>query len=583
MASMATPTPGSDDIEWIDEGESNGEQASSSQSSGRTRNAARSRNTTRSSGRNRRPKPREPQPQRYRGIIPRDLLDRDALDVVRTLQRNGHEAYLVGGCVRDLLAGLAPKDFDVATDAHPNRIKRLFRRARVIGRRFRLVHVRYGPNHVIETATFRGTPNEQAPQNDSIAPDGRRRDWRDSVENVFGTAFEDAHRRDFTVNALFYDPHDDEVIDWVGGYDDIQSKVIRCIGDPHVRIEEDPVRMLRAVHFSERMKFKVEPALESAIRDMSMCIMDASNARLYVELIKMLSRRAASGTFRGLHTLGVLEPWLPNLDAYLVKMSASEGDEEEDGTPAWVNATRVPWDIMTTADTWDYSEHDAVPDSIRMAALFGPYLLNTWVQGMRGPKSRQAPSRGKYLGRGYASFGHHMTRTFGPVARLMSIPRWATRELTDLLWIAMHLAWEPRSNFDRGLMRRRAFAPALVYSAWCADVTDTSTETLHQWEDEAAEAGAITTMRRYTQTGNARRGGRGPRGGGGGRGRSRRGRGGNARGRTPNNRSSSDRSRKPSRKKPSKKAPRRRSRPAGAEADAHAPPPPRRPASEDVG
>ena len=556
MASMAPPPPGFDDIEWIDEGGNHG---------GHARKPTKKRP--------RQPPTAEPDPKRYRNIIPRKLLDPDALDVVRTLQRNGHEAYLVGGCVRDLLVGLAPKDFDVATDAHPNRIKRLFRRARVIGRRFRLVHIRYSPNHVIETATFRGTPEgeptDRAPQMERDP--SKRSDWRQSAENVFGTAYEDAHRRDFTVNALFYDPADDSVIDWVGGYDDIQAKVIRCIGDPHVRIEEDPVRMLRAVHFSERMAFKVEPKLESAIRDMAKSIMDASNARLYVELIKMLSRNAACGTFRGLHTLGVLSPWLPQLDAYL----AGDHDEiDDDELPTWVCATHTPWLLLQTADGWDYSAHEAVPDSIRLAGLFGPYLLHSWVQSIRGPKARQSPSRGKYVGRGYASFQHHMDRTFGPVARMMSIPRWATRELCDLLWIAMHMAWEPRTKYDRSLLRRRAFPPALVFTAWCAEATRSDPSMVERWGDEAHESGAHTTMKRYTQSGNGQRTGGGRRGS-----RSQgRGRGGQNAKRRGGRRS--DERRGPS-KRPRKSVRRRRYRPAGVEADAHAPPPPRGRADED--
>ena len=164
--------------------------------------------------------PAERPPERpvvRRGLVPQALLDPDAVFVVKRLQKNGHEAYLVGGCVRDLLAGLEPKDFDVATDAHPARIKRLFHSARVIGRRFRLVHVRFPGDHVVETSTFRGDPKRLE---EAAADAGESLESyveRVGAENHFGTAPEDARRRDFTINALFYDPSCDEVIDFIGG------------------------------------------------------------------------------------------------------------------------------------------------------------------------------------------------------------------------------------------------------------------------------------------------------------------------------------------------------------------------------
>src|SRR5262245_21802566 len=187
-----------------------------------------------------------PRVVRGAGRIRRAALDPDAVQVVTRLQRSGHEAYLVGGCVRDLLLGLEPKDFDVATDASPNRVKRLFRNAFVIGRRFRLTHVRFPDGKVVETATFRRDPGEQG-------LDPERGEGPIYSDNVFGTAREDAFRRDFSVNALFYDPARDEVVDWVGGLADLETRTIRAIGDPAVRLREDPVRMIRAVHFAARM------------------------------------------------------------------------------------------------------------------------------------------------------------------------------------------------------------------------------------------------------------------------------------------------------------------------------------------
>ncbi|MHC5011679.1 MAG: polynucleotide adenylyltransferase PcnB, partial [Planctomycetota bacterium] len=251
------------------------------------------------------------------GEIPPALLDEDAVRVVRRLQRSGHEAYLVGGCVRDLIAGLEPKDFDVATDAHPGRIRRLFRNARIIGRRFRLAHIRFGRHHVVEASTFRAAPAPEgkAPETDEQAADRRAGRW--SGENVFGTAPEDARRRDFTVNALFYDPVEDEILDWVGGLADMEAGIIRCIGDPPVRLREDPVRMIRAIHFAERMGFQVEAGLEEAIRRHATELAHASQARLYIELIKVLNRGRARPTLHRLHELGALAHWLPEMTAEL--------------------------------------------------------------------------------------------------------------------------------------------------------------------------------------------------------------------------------------------------------------------------
>src|SRR5688572_27311862 len=185
--------------------------------------------------------------------LARGSIDADADRVVRRLARGGYKAYLVGGCVRDILLGRAPKDFDVATSATPNEIKQLFRNCRIIGRRFRLAHVFFG-HKIIETATFRATPKDDE--------DGDLLIRRD---NVFGSETEDARRRDFTINGLFYDVEREEVIDHVGGLADLAARVIRTIGEPEIRFQEDPVRMLRAIKFAARIDFAIEPATYRAL------------------------------------------------------------------------------------------------------------------------------------------------------------------------------------------------------------------------------------------------------------------------------------------------------------------------------
>ena len=450
-------------------------------------------------------------PVRRAGLIPRQLLDEHAVFVVKRLQREGHEAYLVGGCVRDLLAGLEPKDFDVATDAHPNRIKRLFRSARVIGRRFRLVHVRFPGDAVIETATFRGDPAQHESAGDDADTD--RRDWRTSAENIFGTASEDAMRRDFTVNALFYDPVADEVIDWVGGLEDLRKGVIRCIGDPPERIHEDPVRMLRAVHFAQRMDFAMEPSLEAAIREHARVLEDASQARLYVELVKMLTRGRARGTFHTLHRLGVLHIWLPELTAYMEEpadwpeQGGGTHEEAQRGEPADIPVGHATWNLLGAADHWGLAAHDA-PESLGLCVLFGPWLLRSWRRsGLRG----------------FHGFVDHLEETFRPVAVRMSIPRWAAHQMRDILWLLDELRQPPQMKKARRLVRRPGFAAALAFLELDLRARAASSEPADAWRNLAEKESvrlvlgkpppASAPRRRGAErpAGGRRRGGRGPR------------------------------------------------------------------------
>jgi poly(A) polymerase len=188
-----------------------------------------------------------------------DQIDPDAAKVVQRLRRYDHTAYLVGGCVRDLLLGRKPKDFDVATSANPNEIKRLFRNCRIIGRRFRLAHIFFGAK-IIETATFRANPREvEDDPSESSGGESENGDLLIRRDNVFGSAEEDARRRDFTINGLFYDLETAQVIDYVHGMADLETRLVRTIGDPDIRFREDPVRILRAVKFAARCDLTVEP------------------------------------------------------------------------------------------------------------------------------------------------------------------------------------------------------------------------------------------------------------------------------------------------------------------------------------
>src|SRR5687768_11235214 len=237
--------------------------------------------------------------------ISRKQIDSDALKVLYRLHQNDHVAYLVGGSVRDLLLGRRPKDFDIGTSPHPYQVKRLFKNCWIIGRRFRLAHVRFGPK-TIEVATFRRLVNAQElaaeePVAEAIPLTESDADARDRLlhrDNTFGTPEQDAFRRDFTINALFYDIASFSIIDYTGGLDDLRAGLVRCIGDPVERFQEDPVRMLRAVAMAARLGFKMDGPIDEAISSHRAEIARAAPARLIEELYKLMRSGASEHAFR---------------------------------------------------------------------------------------------------------------------------------------------------------------------------------------------------------------------------------------------------------------------------------------------
>jgi poly(A) polymerase len=243
--------------------------------------------------------------------ISRRDIDPDALKVLYRLRQYDHVAYLVGGSVRDLLLGRRPKDFDIGTSAHPYQVKKLFRNCWIIGRRFRLAHVKFGAK-VVEVATFRRqvAAGEEVVQDGVPAPDPSTPEGEHLIhhDNTFGTPEEDAFRRDFTINALAYDIANFSIIDYVGGLEDLRAGVVRAIGDPEVRLREDPVRMLRAVALAARLNFTIDPPVLDAIRTHRHEISHSSAPRLLEEYYKILRAGSAEKTFRMLAELGLLEP-----------------------------------------------------------------------------------------------------------------------------------------------------------------------------------------------------------------------------------------------------------------------------------
>ncbi|HPF14915.1 MAG: polynucleotide adenylyltransferase PcnB [Planctomycetes bacterium] len=286
-------------------------------------------------------------------LDPRSL-DPDAKRVVKRLQRHGHEAYFVGGCVRDLLIGREPKDFDVATSASPSTIRRLFRNGRIIGRRFRLVHIYYG-DRICETATFRREPQRDSEEEDLLIRE----------DNEYGTAAEDAQRRDFTVNGLFLDPSTLEVLDYVQGLEDLEDRLLRTIGDPERRFAEDPVRIMRAVKFATRLDFEIEDETWDAMCAVAPDLERAAPARVFEEILRLLRSGTSQGAFRMLWACGALDVLLPEHGKYLGKYRPRPREQ-----------TRQAGDLFALLEALDHRVSQGYQPGMALciAALFHPLV-----------------------------------------------------------------------------------------------------------------------------------------------------------------------------------------------------------------
>ena len=380
--------------------------------------------------------------------ISRRNIDPDALKVLYRLHEAGHTAYLVGGSVRDLLLSRRPKDFDVGTSAHPYQIKKLFRNCWIIGRRFRLAHIKFGPK-TIEVATFRriidpaAADATAAPAGDEsvvvaaspAAAPGANPLHRD---NTFGTPEEDAFRRDFTINGLFYDIGSRAVIDFVGGLADLERRVVRSIGDPRVRFVEDPVRMLRAAVMTARLGFDLDPLVSEAIAEHRALIATASAARLLEEYFKILRSGSAESTFGALGRLRLLELMTPEL--------RSPPD--------------AVWDALARLDRYR-SKFASAPSDLTNAVLIGSLL---YPLGMLSPGA----------GNGRAREPHADRVNFGmlPIAR-RDVER--LRQIVDLAPRLVVPEISPRAA--RSLPHRPAFPDTLTW----LDVHGEAPEVLETW------------------------------------------------------------------------------------------------------
>jgi len=239
------------------------------------------------------------------------MISDSALKVIHRLNQSGHEAYLVGGGVRDILLGGDPKDFDVATDATPEQVRGLFRNSRIIGRRFRIVHVRFG-REVIEVTTFRGSHDAPTSQSNPKGKHSARNEAGMLLrDNVYGSIDEDAMRRDLSINALYYSSRDFAIYDFVGGIEDLERRLIRVIGDPETRYREDPVRMLRVVRFAAKLDFDIEATTEAPLRELAPLLSDIAAARMFDEVLKLFMGGRALQTYALMQRYGLFAPLFP--------------------------------------------------------------------------------------------------------------------------------------------------------------------------------------------------------------------------------------------------------------------------------
>ena len=294
-------------------------------------------------------------------------ISKNALEVVTQLHRQGHEAYLVGGCVRDLLLGKAPKDFDVATDARPEKVCALFRRSRIVGRRFRIVHVRFGREELVEITTFRGHHDKRYKENHSAS-------GMTLKDNIYGTFEEDAFRRDFSINALYYQPASGELLDPLGGKADLAERRIRTIGDPTERFREDPVRMLRALRFKAKLGFALDAETEAALGALGHLVQDVPPARLFEEALKLFMAGFGERAFGCLLAHGLYGWLFPSSGRAMRDAAGAAGAPGTASAPDSASAKELVRLALASTDSRIATGLPVTPAFIYAALLWRPYL-----------------------------------------------------------------------------------------------------------------------------------------------------------------------------------------------------------------
>ncbi|MGH9363858.1 MAG: polynucleotide adenylyltransferase PcnB [Thermoanaerobaculia bacterium] len=394
--------------------------------------------------------------------ISRKQIDPDALKVLDRLSGAGFKGYLVGGSVRDLLLGRAPKDFDIGTDAHPQALRRLFRNCRLIGRRFRLAHILFANGKVIEVATFRRRPEQADPNGPDLLM---------TEDNTFGTPREDALRRDFTINGLFYDIADFSVIDYVGGFEDLEAGLIRTIGDPDIRFREDPVRMLRAVEFASRLGFAITPDAYEAILVHRKEIAKSAPPRVTEELSQSLRGGHSLPTFLLLREVGLLDVLLPELARVLREIDP----DHPHGTG------HLFWALLDVLDA-ERRRGRAFED----AALFAIPML-TIVRS----RVREAAADGEPAAALLATL---IEDTLDPIALRMTLPHALTHRIRQALTLVGRLWHRPDARIaTRRLPFREGFSVALDLFELSAMATGRGEDLVREWralQKRAAAAAA---------------------------------------------------------------------------------------------
>jgi poly(A) polymerase len=404
--------------------------------------------------------PLEPPPRvrpRSEHPISRKRIDPDALRILYRLRSSGYKAYLVGGSVRDLLLQRVPKDFDIGTDAHPSAVRRLFRNCRLIGRRFRLAHILFPEGKVIEVATFRRRPEPLDP----TAPELLM-----TEDNTYGTAREDALRRDFTINGLFYDISDFSVLDYVGGLDDLQAGLIRTIGDAEIRFREDPVRMMRAVEFASRLGFAITPDAYEAILNHRKEIAKSAPPRVTEELAQSLKGGHALPTFLLLREVGLLDVLLPELAEVLRELDP----EHPHGTG------HLFWALLDVLDA-ERRRGRIFEDAVLFALFFLP-VVRANVRKI-APDGHPSPDALSVL----------VEDTVTPVAVRMALPHALTHRIKLALGLVGRLSHRPDARVaTRRLAFREAFPAALDLFELRAMATGRGEEVAREWRTLAKAA-----------------------------------------------------------------------------------------------
>jgi len=380
----------------------------------------------------------------------KSLISRHAMMVLKVLRQKGYDSYLVGGCVRDMLLGLEPKDFDVATNARPEQVRHAFRNGRIIGRRFKIVHVRFG-REVIEVTTYRGAPakTHQDERTHRIGEEGRL-----LADNIYGNLDEDAMRRDLTVNALYYDPAKDELLDYHDGLADIKQGLLRVIGDPVERYREDPVRMLRVVRFASKLGFEIESSASEAIGQHASLLTNVPAARLFDEVLKLFHSGSAITTFEKLRRYGLFEYLFPATDHIL--------DKEEAGYPR----TFLPLALMNT-DKRIRQGKPVIPSFLYAVLLWEP------LRQFKKAAMRQGLSE-------YDSIQQAADQTIVEEISTVAIPRRFTAQMREI-WVMQYFFDQRQSRQVYRLLENRKFRAGYDFMLLRASVGQAGQDEAEWW------------------------------------------------------------------------------------------------------